>query len=346
MNNQLESIKKSIDNYITTVNALLCFLSLTSWINKQPTKHFFCSFGRNMTTGPNNPVSPDTNITPDEIIQLSNSLGLIIEAKIGLPQAKELWMDIETQLRKYDDDLRGWWTEDGRIPRWNSIFLVEIARSEEFKEFREKLISDGVFSADNNIVGIEFSRADQFNTYIFFRTRWGNIHDSALGEVLRLGKKKDIQDAENYYGRIKFCDSPPEPEYLLSIIWQDIFTPLHRSVEYSKSLKCYPIDITISRIVHELQLGFGSKALQRNCGIDAYAEREVEYPQTSWVRDSLSILEKLGLAKRISEDSFKIYFKRLKVGDLISYFTRARKKREGSLPSETMQKSLFPEGDL
>jgi hypothetical protein len=343
MNSQFEDIKKSIDNYITTVNALLCFISLTSWNSSKPTKQLFCSFGRNMTTSPQNLISPNGTITPDELIQLSTSLGIIIEVKIGLPQAKELWMDIERQLRKYDDNLIGWWTSDGIIPSWNSILLIEIARSEEFKEYHEKLISDGVFVASNNIIGIEFCRADQYNNYIFFRTRWGNIHDSGLGEILRLGKKKDIQDAEKYYGRIKFYDSPPEPEYLLSIIWQDIFTPWHRNVEYNKTLKCYPLDITISQLVDELQRSFGSKALQQNCGIHAFAEREVEYPQLSWIKDSLNILQKLGLAKQTSDDGYKVYFKRLRTADLIQYFSKARRKKEELAPTEKVQKSLFPD---
>ena len=203
MNSHLEDLKKSIDNYISTVNALLCFISLTAWNSSKSKEQYFCSFGRNMTTSPHNPISPDESVTPDEIIQLSPSFGLIAEVKIGLPKAKELWIDIEKQIRKYDDSLIGWWTNDGLISKWNCILLIEIARSEEYKEFHEKLISDGVFTASENIMGIEFSRSDQYNNYIFFRTRWGSAHDSVLAETLRLGKKKDIQEAEKHYGRSK-----------------------------------------------------------------------------------------------------------------------------------------------
>ena len=345
MSSQLEDLKKSIDNYISTVNALLCFISLTAWNSGKAKEHYFCSFGRNMTTSPQNLISPDGSVTPDEIIQLSSSLGLIAEVKVGLPKAKELWIDIEKQIRKYDDKLLGWWTDDGFIPKWNCILLIEIARSEEYKEFHEKLIADGVFVPSENIMGVEFARSDQYNNYMFFRTRWGNVHDSVLAETLRLGKKKDIQEAEKHYGRIKFYDSAPEPEYLLSIIWQDIFTSMHKSIEYDKASKGYPIDITLSQIVNELQQSYGSLALRQNCDISSFAEREVEYPQTSWVKDSLKILEKLGLAKQISDETYRVIFKRLRAGDLIQYFYKVNKKKEEPALADKAQKSLFPEND-
>jgi hypothetical protein len=298
-----------------------------------------------MTASSDNPISPNETITPDGVIQLSPTLGLITEVKVGLPKDKELWNDIEKQIRKYDDMLQGWWTDSGYIPSWNCILLIEIARSEEYREYRDKLISDGVFGVSNNMAGVEFSRSDQSNVYMFFRTRWGTIHDAALSEALRYGKKKDIQEAEKIYGRIKFYDSPPEPEYLLSIIWQDIFNSLHNGVEYDKALKGYPIDITISQVVNELQQSFGSLALRKNCSIPAFAEREVEFPQTSWVRDSLKILEKLKLATQTTDDGYKVIFKRLKTGDIIQYFSRFKPKKEVATPAEKAQKSLFPDSE-
>ena len=118
---------------------------------------------------------------------------------------------------------------------------------------------------------------------------------------------------------------------------------MHKGIEYDKASKGYPIDITLSQIVNELQHSFGSIALRQNCGISTFAEREVEYPQTAWVRDSLKILEKLGLAKQTSDDGYRVIFKRLKAADLIQYFSKVNKKKEESVPIDEAQKSLFPD---
>jgi len=346
MNDTLKEIKENINDYITTVNALLCFIALTTWENEQSGGNYYCSFGRTMTTSPYNSISANTDITPDEVLQLSGDIGFVIEAKISLPQNKDLWEDLERQLRKYDDDLIGWWTENDKINKSNSILLIEISRSEEFREYHEKLIQDGKYSSDNRIVGIEFSRADQFSNYIFFRTRWGHIDDSVLDKILRYGKKKDIQFAESKYGRIKFNDSEPEPEYLLTIMWQDIFTALHREVEYNKGLKCYPLNVDVEDITRELQRGYGSQALQKNCNIEPNAEREVEFPQISWVRSALDILEKLKVAKKNTQNNYAIYFNRLRTEDMVKYFSKYRKRKKEPPSEDQAQISLFSERDL
>ena len=187
----------------------------------------------------------------------------------------------------------------------------------------------------------------QQKEFILFRTTWGNdkIHDRTLANRLQSGVSIPLEDVKVSYGNIKFYDCKPEPEYLLSIIWQDIFTHLSREVAFSKQLNCYPININIQSLTQELQKSFGSIALQRSCDLDENDEREVEYPKLSWVREALESLIKLELASKSSEDEYVVHFRQLRLKadrDLVDYFSKHRTKKE-KIPGEEEQPQLFEE---
>ena len=197
------------------------------------------------------------------------------------------------------------------------------------------------------ISGIEFILSQQEKEFILFRTSWGvdKIFDQTLADRLQSGVSVPLEDVKVSYGNIKFYDCKPEPEYLLSIIWQDILTHLSRNVEYDKQLKCYPININIQSLTLELQKSYGSVALQRSCNLDENDEREVEYPKISWVREALDALITLGFATRLSEDEYTIYFRQLRLKadrDLVDYFAKFRIKRE-QVSTEETQPHLFEE---
>lgn len=63
--------------------------------------------GRRMTTSAENRISPETEVTPDCVVQLGGEAGFVTEAKLGLPKEENLWDDDVKQMQKYDDDLAG-----------------------------------------------------------------------------------------------------------------------------------------------------------------------------------------------------------------------------------------------
>ena len=168
------------------------------------------------------------------------------------------------------------------------------------------------------------------------------MFNSNLSNRLEISVSVPIEKVKFSYGNIKFYDSKPEPEYLLSIIWQDILTPMKRDVKFNKQLKCYPIDTDIQTIINELQRSFGSIALQRSCNIKRNDEREIEYPKGSWVKEALEILIKLGLATKDNEDNYTIFFRELRLRgdkDLVDYFSKHRAKKEEE--EVALQRRLF-----
>ena len=338
-----KELKERNNHYEGTINTLLCFISLTTWGGGQRNENTFYSFGRRMTTSGSNPVSPNQEITPDAVIQVLDDQGFVVEAKITLPMDETYWEKILEQLRKYDDDLVGWWTENSHINRRNAILLIHMARGADFNRFMASQIEKGLYPSNNNVVGIEFVLSRELKEYILFRTRWGidKIYDQILADKLLRGVPVPLEEVKVSYANIKFYDCRPEPEYLLSTIWQDILTHLAREVDFNKRLNCYPINISIQSLTRELQKSFGSKALQQSCNLRENDEREVEYPELSWVREALELLIKLELASRLSENEYTVYFRHLKLRqerDLIDYFSRYRTKKE--LISEEGQQPL------
>jgi len=340
----IKEIRDKNNYYENTINALLCFIALTTWENNQKRANCYYSFGRRMTTSASNTISPNQDVTPDCVIQTSSDLGYIIEVKISLPSDETHWNKIINQLEKYDDNLIGWWTDDERIPNHNVILLIHLTRSQRFKRYITNLIENGQYDLNDNIWGIEFVSSQETEEYIFFRTFWEahNIFDRNLSNILNEGKDIPLERVKISYGNIKFYDTKPEPEYLLSIIWQDILTHKKSEVEFNKELNCYPIKIDIRELTKELQRSYGSTALQKSCNIDRNEEREIEYPKQSWVKEALDILCKLELAAKDQENmyTYTIFFRelRLQKRDIVEYFAKHRAKKE---KKEEMQRKLF-----
>ena len=129
-NLSLDQVKEKIDEYEGTIHAIQAFVSLTTWdklVGLRVADTEF-SFGRRMETSSGNRVSPDSDVTPDVVIQVGSNLGYTIEVKYSLPKDTEYWSDTANQLLKYDDDLVGWWTKSEHINSRCTALLIEQGR--------------------------------------------------------------------------------------------------------------------------------------------------------------------------------------------------------------------------
>lgn len=316
----LKKVKENSEDYRTTILALQAIIGFLTWDkkNNRRIRGSKDSFGRKMDTSAKNQIAPNSTITPDAIIQKDISLGYIVEAKKSLPNNQEHWQKIVNQIKKYDDNLKGWWTDSELIGRICLILLLEISRSHSFKKYIEKKIERGEitpFTYPFSIV--EFSRSLELNAYLFIRKYWGKIEDKSTSERLENGEKIPILKLIGSYGEKKFYDSPPEVEYIMVILWQDIFTAKKYEVEYDENKKAYAFDVNIGELTKELQMLFGSKGNEH---------REISYPQYSWVRQAIEEFEKINLAEKKSDDGdYTILVKKIN-GNIIDKFYQQRRK--------------------
>jgi hypothetical protein len=312
----LDYIRQRIEDYYSTIHALLSFVSLTTWKEGNKIDGANFNFGRRMDTTSTNRVSPDTQVTPDGVIQPYPDLGYITEIKKSLSNKTEEWDKHILQLLKYDDDLMGWWTATETISDHCIVLLIEISRSVEFSDYLASYLANTGEDFNKPFSIVEFARADEFKPYYILRVQheFDEIEDEDLKETLRKGKKIPIEDVVATYGEKKFYDSEPEAEFTMSVIWLDIFTDMARDVEYNKSLKAYPLEIDINRITCELQKVYGSTGTEH---------REAQYPKKAWVKRALDGFVRIGLAQEVSADHYRVSFKPIR-GDALEKFAKQR----------------------
>jgi hypothetical protein len=238
----LKTLKARIEEYRTTVDALLCFVSLTTWGGEEQKKGSHYSFGRHMKTSSGNPVSPNDEVTPDIAIQVSEAEAYICEAKIDLPKDQKYWASELEQLQKYDDDLTGWWTHDETIDAHDLILLIDISRSSQLAKYVEmQYAKKSPFKKMAGFIG--FNRYQRVDENILFQLEWGGVTEPRLRKRLEDHVAVPLEKVIASFGNRKFYDQKPEPEYLMEVMWSHLFTEKMSNATYDDGLKAWPFEI-------------------------------------------------------------------------------------------------------
>ena len=143
LNNQLnipplEDVRQKIEDYETTILAIRAFQRVVNTYieQSQPNQITHFCIGRGMTTSDKNRVKVNNKVTPDLVIQVGNAFGFVLEAKKSLPRnSNNRWRQTISQLEKYDDNLKGWWTKNGCLPTFNLTLLIDVDRSIDFARY-------------------------------------------------------------------------------------------------------------------------------------------------------------------------------------------------------------------
>lgn len=332
-----DKVKQKIEDYQTTIHAIQSFISLVTWDNatEQPIKGFQASMGRKMETSAQNIIAPCITVTPDAVIQRLSTLGYVVEAKKSLPKNDGYWDEEIKQLQKYDDSLTGWWTSDEKIECRCLVLLIEISRSAAFRKYIEQFLETNAVAFQNPFALIEFTRAPEVNEYLFLRRHWGQISDQYVADTLEDGKKVPIERVVASYGEKKFYDSPPPTEYVMTVLWQDVFTERRAGTKFDEGLRAWPIQVAVDELTLEIQKLYGSIG---------GGNRDVPFPRREWVKEAMEAFVRIGLARRYSKSNndYTILFKLLR-GELLARFaTQGKKLGRGERAESSRQLKLFP----
>ena len=308
----IKDVNDRISNYKRTVHALHAFIGLTIWHDGDFMADTHYGLGRRMDTSPQNQVAAATTVTPDGVIQRSDALGYVAEAKSSLPKDQNAWRDEVLQLRKYDDDLGGWWTTDGTIPHHDLAVLVGAPRAEAFELYARNLAESEQWSFARPLCFIEFSLDTQAAPYVYLRRHHGSVTDPVVAEKLRERPMIPLEGLVVTFSSRKFYDSKPPREYLMETLWQHVFTPMKAEVEYDRPSRCWPLTVAVDGLCTELRSAFGSVGNE---------DREVAYPHNSWVREALEAFTDIGLARGENDGGYTILFRKI-TGDIVVKFAR------------------------
>lgn len=312
-------IRDEANDYHETVQTLLAFAAFVchDGQSRRTGSHF--GFGRRMTTSSANRVSPNAEITPDCITQKESDYGIVAEAKKQISRATEQWDAHVAQLRKYDDQLTGWWTESQQIAKSDAALLIHQSRGRAFTQFLQSKKDEDPLNVGEHTSVIEFNRSDEGQSYIFFRLEWGVVNDRELAEKLQPGVQVPVEKVLRSFPNILFYDAPPPIEDLMTMLWMDWLFSRFDPALVDPASGTAALTVTVSEITSDLQQAYGSKALE----VD---QRSAEFPRSRWVREALDAFVGLEMATAGGDgETYIVKYKTIPKEDVLERFVRLRR---------------------
>lgn len=331
------AVRDRVNDYEQTVNAILSFAAFVVHDGRSRRPHSEFGFGRRMRTSPNNYISPDSNITPDLIAQKSKEYGIVAEAKKTLDQNQSNWIRHIRQLRKYDDNLEGWWTEHEKVTHSDTIMLIHQSRGRAFVRLLKHQRDSNPDSVGANTSVVEFFHSEETVPYYFFRLESGGVLDDELGKCLEDGVNIPLDDVHISFPNIQYYDAEPPMPLILFRLWTDVFSSMIEDGEYDEKTGATKIQVSVSDVTDELQQAYGSKALRQD-------DRSGEFPKQSWIREAFERLIKYRLAIPLpDEDSEYVIYYRPFRGDVLDRFIKfeLEKSDTGQVKVDEKQMSIF-----
>lgn len=255
-----------------------------------------------MTTSSENRVSPDTDVTPDCVIQTSDKTGLIAEAKLSLPKEETRWDAAFTQLEKYDDHLTGWWTSNEHIDRHDIIALVPLTRAVKFADRLDQARKAKKIRLVRNVSVVGFFKTTgATKNFLSLKRERGKLSNESLDERLRDVRAIDFAHIIRAHGDRKFVEHMPPMPYLLQIVWDNLFLKYAADVPKNEEKGWRPLLVSVEKVTTDLQ---------ENYGFRSSGSRSPQIPQPSFVRKALDVLVEFRMAERKTEGEYLIQYKR------------------------------------
>jgi len=337
---RLRVLTNSVDNYFSTVVYTLAFAHEATRDQASDTMLPGASFrvGRRMSTSPSNTVSPSTEVTPDLLVQRTPTYGLVCEVKTNLPRYSDdevvvkRWNDMDAQLRKYDDNLVGWLTDNEKVKTSDVVLLVDMINGVDAADFIAKTRKERVGRRAPVVVGTD--RPQQGEMFVLLSRESGSLQDAALNEGLRRRRKIPFRVLELQLAKLKFCDSPPpNPLYTVQVLWDHLFPSMSNPGNFDALKRAYALKVTVKGLTRALQTYYGWVPRDR---------RDVGIPRSDWVKDALDFLVETGDAEAKSRAAYMVYYARTK-RDAIEKFAKRMLDLEKARKKEAVARRYTPE---
>lgn len=322
-----------IDNYNQTIHALIGFMHFFRYDDKNEAfkKDVIIFQGWRLINSDEKRFNSDGEeikfVTPDLGIVYGTNEGVLAEAKITFPMNRDFWMRPFEQLMSYDDDLKGWPTESGKINNHDVVLLLHQTRAVKVRIFYESKAGKEIIFGRPFII-IQFNRSGQRRQYYFFQKQYGALSEKSIDERLTIGDQIPMDIFVTYYSMIKLYDGEPPIPYMIHLIWENVVTPVaSEDPKFEKLRKKQKMEIIleINRIIDDLQDGFTFHTLHTyNLG------RKPQIPQRAWVISACDCMVNFNEAEWMDQGkkAIKIYFQ--KYDDVLAHFVSccAEEERE------------------
>jgi len=325
---KFDLIKGDIDDYSQSISGMITFCKS---ISKSDECNGHCFFiGRRMDTSEENQVIKKTEVTPDLVIQVNPNYGIIVEAKL-FPMNQDYWKDKFLQIKKYDDNLKGWKTPTEYITETDLVLLTQYKLKTTISDYINDKIQKKEMHYDRSFSLVTYNQSERRGKqYILLEKGYGQLSNPEINEKLRSIDEINAEEIVSELSLIKFYDVEPPLPYTAYIIWEYIFPQLISPEKFmeSKGKKITEIIVDVSIVTKMLKDQF-TRVVNRD-------SRQPEIPKTSWIASAIDkLIEwKYGYYEKTTK---KRIIKYKKIKDPLGTFIKAHLK-EGEV--ETTQEQL------
>lgn len=313
--NDKERLNDEIDNYKDTIYAMVGFMNFYRYddASKAMKNNVLVFQGRRLEPSPKKTVNSNgeqvPHVTPDIGVLLPSKDGVLGEVKKSFPMEQELWIKTFEQLMSYDDDLRGWPSNDKKVNSHDIVLILHQSRTKAVRKFFEEYKGSKI-NFNRPFCIIEFNRSDERNAYIFFRIEYGSLSDNSVNGKLANGVPVPMLVFIKTYSTIKIYDSEPPLPYLIELIWTNVV--LRKASEDSKFEKLrtnqkIEVIFEIDKIIEELHQEFSFRSLYGD-----NHDRQPKIPKKEWVVRACEQLVKSNEATWVdsTKTAIKVFFRR------------------------------------
>ena len=219
---------------------------------------------------------------------------------------KDLWEEEFKQLKKYDQDLEGWDTSNKKISEQDLILLTSQKLGMNVNDYiDEKSLSFDDFS--KSFAVLQFNPSSGIKQAVFLQKIKGEVTDykKITNDRLRTGITVSVEYLlMSGLSKVKFIDTKPNIVYLMSIMWDFVFSSIPteedwRNARESKGGKIVEISVDVEDIKAQLNQNF---TINGDNGV----------VKSDWVKEALENFVKIKLAKRNSGKYSIKYRKKIK----------------------------------
>lgn len=319
----VEEVKKArglIDDYLGSVRGLYAFAEAACFdaAAKQRVGGSNYSIPRTMT------LASGGVITPDGVVQPRANYGIVAEMKKHFRDGDDDgYID---QVKKYDQDLTGWWTKGEKLTPHDLVLLTNILSTTNATDALEKWKKGGK-SFTRPFAIVEYTYTDGAQRYFLLRRMAGALSDRTFDEALRRGKPVPDSVMVMLFAQCKLCDAKPPLMHMLVLLYMET-VPLfvtEKDFESTTGRLRRHVTVTVAEVRDKMEEQFNPQVK---------GTRQPTLPKKEWVREALDALEDMELAKRDGREKFHIRVQRPPQKDalqwLVAKWLKAQDRKSGA----------------
>jgi hypothetical protein len=327
---EVKQARVQIDDYMSSVRGLHAFAEAACYDDaagkRADGSHF--SVPRTMT-----PAKGDA-LTPDAVVQPRLDYGIIAEMKKHYRDGNDDTY-IE-QVKKYDQDLLGWWTKDEKLSPHDLVLLTHLGSATKALDAYEKWTKSGK-SFQRPFAIVEYAYTEGADRYFMLRRRAGALTDKKYDEELRQGKHLAENLMIRLFAQCKLYDARPPLIHMLFLLYFQTLPLFLTDEEFEASTGKVRkhASVTVAQVRDKMEEQFYPHVP---------GPRQPKLPKKEWVQEALDALQDMELAKRDGKDKYHVLIAQPGRKDALSWLVakrlRVEDRKSGSKP-DASQGDLF-----